>query len=325
VQEDQETRILEAIAAAIARRDAGAGPLSAAALRTAAGISRAEFDALFADREAAVLASFELGLERVGGWVLPAYQSEPRWLDAIRAALAAFLGFLEAEPALGRLLVVDAVAAGPRVLRRRMEVLATVAAAVDRGRGEASGRQSPPAVIAEGAVGAVLAVAANRLLEADASRPIELFGTLSSMIVLPYLGSRVARRELTRPPPRLRTPDESSARDPEQRVTQETRGRLTYRTVRVLSAIHDYPGASNREVAQRSGIVDQGQISKLLGRLAARELIVKRAEGHTRGAPNAWRLTERGTSLMRSDGVRAALRTSADPQGERAGRSAERP
>jgi AcrR family transcriptional regulator len=326
VQQDQRTRILEAIAAAIAKRDAGAGPVSAAALRRAAGTSSEAFDELFADREAAVLATFELALERVSAWVLPAYQAEPRWLDAIRAALGAFLRFLEAEPALGRLLVVHAVGAGPQVLGRRMEVLAIAAAAVDRGRSETpAGRQPPPAVIAEGAVGAVLAVTANRLPAVDASPPIELFGALSSMIVLPYLGSRVARRELTRPPPRLRAPEETPVREADELVAREAAGRLTYRTVRVLSAIHDYPGASNREVAQRSGIVDQGQISKLLGRLEVRELIVKRGEGRARGAPNAWRLTERGGSLMRSDGVRAALRTSADVEEQRAGGSAQRP
>ena len=43
--------------------------------------------------------------------------------------------------------------------------------------------------------------------------------------------------------------------------------RLTYRTVRVLMVIAGHAGASNREIAQGSGIVDQGQISKLLARL----------------------------------------------------------
>ena len=48
--------------------------------------------------------------------------------------------------------------------------------------------------------------------------------------------------------------------------------RLTYRTVRVLGAVGEHPGASNREIAERAGISDQGQISKLLyapGRLGS--------------------------------------------------------
>jgi DNA-binding MarR family transcriptional regulator len=75
--------------------------------------------------------------------------------------------------------------------------------------------------------------------------------------------------------------------------------RLTYRTGRVLQAIARYPGASNREVAERAGIVDQGQISKLLARLEAAEVITNQSEGNSRGAPNAWRLTERGERVER--------------------------
>ena len=43
--------------------------------------------------------------------------------------------------------------------------------------------------------------------------------------------------------------------------------RLTYRTVRVLMATAEHPGASNRLIADTPEITDQGQISKLLGRL----------------------------------------------------------
>jgi DNA-binding PadR family transcriptional regulator len=67
----------------------------------------------------------------------------------------------------------------------------------------------------------------------------------------------------------------------------------------VLSAIAAYPGASNREVADRAGIVDQGQVSKLLNRLQARGLITKIGEGRTRGAPNSWCLSERGELVLR--------------------------
>jgi DNA-binding MarR family transcriptional regulator len=76
--------------------------------------------------------------------------------------------------------------------------------------------------------------------------------------------------------------------------------RLTYRTVRVLSVIGERPGASNREIAESSGIVDQGQISKLLNRLARLELIVNLGGGQERGASNAWHLTPRGGQVERA-------------------------
>lgn len=305
MEQDQRTSILEALAEAIAE-PGGAPALGIAALSARAGVSREAFERLFDDPESAALAAFDLAVERAAAIVVPAFESESRWLDAIRAGLSASLRFAEAEPALARLIVVHAMGGGPHVLARRIEVLGAVAAVVDRARLEMpSGRQPPPAVIAEGVVGAVLAVLANRLLSAPAQPPIELFGTLSSIIVLPYLGPSVARRELSRPVPPPR-----AARQPApvpQPLASGATARLTYRTARVLSAIEDYPGASNREVAQRAGIVDQGQISKLLGRLEQRELIARIGEARTRGVPNAWQLTEQGRAAMRGDSVRAAL------------------
>jgi hypothetical protein len=305
VERDQRTSILEALAEAIAW-PGGAAALELGELGARAGVSPEQLAGLFDDREAALLATFELAVERAGALVVPAFESEPRWLDAIRAGLATALRFAEAEPALARVVLVHAMGAGPRVLARRMEVLAAVARAVDRARREMPpGRQPPPAVIAEGVVGAVLAVLANRLVGEAATAPIELFGTLSSIIVLPYLGPSVARRELSRPVPPARAAGEPCA--PPEAAEAEATGRLTYRTARVLSAIGDYPGASNREVAQRAGIVDQGQISKLLGRLEQRELIARIGESRVRGAPNAWRLTEQGEAAIRSAGARAML------------------
>jgi DNA-binding MarR family transcriptional regulator len=66
----------------------------------------------------------------------------------------------------------------------------------------------------------------------------------------------------------------------------------------VLTAIAERPGASNREVANRAEVVDQGQISKLLSRLEAQGLIVNVGGGGLRGAPNAWELTLRGEQIQ---------------------------
>jgi len=138
----------------------------------------------------------------------------------------------------------------------------------------------------------------NRLLADDRAGVIELFGSLVSIIVLPYLGAGVARRELTRPAPRVWSAADAGANGVARSLDDVGLVRLTERTVRVLRAIADYPGGSNREVADRAGVVDQGQISKLLSRLEARTLIAKMGEGRSRGAPNSWRLTERGEALL---------------------------
>jgi DNA-binding MarR family transcriptional regulator len=201
---------------------------------------------------------------------------------------------------------VHAPAGGPRVLARRTQVLDELARVVDAGRPRRASRRMASPVVAEGVVGAVLAVLYTRLLARapDSAEPelIELHGQLMSLIVLPYLGANASARELERtapPPPVDAQPPEAptSARA----MLELPEGRLTYRTVRVLRAVAERPGGSNRDIAARADIVDQGQISKILARLAEQDLLVNRGGSpHARGTPNAWWLTERGQSLERA-------------------------
>jgi AcrR family transcriptional regulator len=257
-----------------------------------AGVSRAKFNEQFADLEGCFLAAFELGVRRGRSAMASAYSSQPTWVDGVRASLAALLGLLEAEPAFARLWIVYSLGGGPRVLRRRAAVSAVLCEFVDRGRQEGLARVEPPALTAEGVVGAVLAIVQARLLAPSPEPLRELQGQLMSLILLPYMGSTVAKRELKRLVPRsLESPGSG-------RSAVEGMGmRLTHRTASVLSAIAEYPGASNREVANRAGVVDQGQISKLLSRLEGLGLIVNVGQGGFRGAPNAWTLTPRGEQV----------------------------
>jgi DNA-binding MarR family transcriptional regulator len=64
-----------------------------------------------------------------------------------------------------------------------------------------------------------------------------------------------------------------------------------------LLAIAGRPGASNRQVADASGVADQGQISKLLARLEHLGLIKNGGVGPARGEPNVWRLTAKGKQI----------------------------
>jgi DNA-binding MarR family transcriptional regulator len=121
------------------------------------------------------------------------------------------------------------------------------------------------------------------------------------MIVLPYLGTAAARRELERPAakPALRARAPISLLPPGMR--------LTYRTVRVLGAVATNPGASNRAIGDEAGVDDQGQISKLLGRLEKLELIENSSARLGRGEPNAWVLTQRGEEVSGALTARARV------------------
>ncbi|MGO9489367.1 MAG: MarR family transcriptional regulator [Solirubrobacteraceae bacterium] len=290
MQGEERALVLEAMSELMAERHCGPGELTVTELRERSGASRPLVEQLLDDGEAALLAVFDLGVERVTPKVLEAFAAESRWLDRIKAPLAALLRFVEAEPALGRVLFLLPGGA-ERALRRRLEVMQALARVLEDGSEAVPGRRAPEPVVAQAVLGAGLAIVQRELL-AERPAPIELFGSIVAVIVLPYLGPATARRELARPAPRPRSTTRADPGRPGVRM------RLTYRTSRVLEAIGDYPGASNREIAERAGIVDQGQISKLLGRLETRGLIEKLDERRVRGAPNSWRLTVNGEGML---------------------------
>lgn len=320
----------------------GPAALTVARVIARAGVSRRAFYELFADIEDCFLRTLDWGLQIARTRVQAAAADERTWREAVRSGLAELLRFLDEQPLLAQLFIVHAPAGGPRVLQRRSQALAELRDAIDQGtRGRTVAREPSP-VVAEGAVGAVMAVLYGRLLArnapsessdgpagrqartADANgrgwpKPgepplIELHGQLMSLIVLPYLGANVAARELQRSPPAPPLASTLPEPPPSARAMLELpHGRLTYRTVRVLRAIAECPGGSNRDVAERAGIVDQGQISKVLARLQQQDLVVNRGGSlRTRGTPNAWWLTERGEAL---EGALSDV-----PVGETAGR-----
>lgn len=298
VTQIQRSRMLAAAVEAV--EEVGYARMTVAQVISRARVSRKTFYDVFTDREDCFLAAFEQALGQGRLIAEEAYAGESSWREGVRAALGRLLMFMDEEPGLARLCIVEALGAGERVLACRGKVLDELAEIVDRGRAANTASREPPEVTAEGVVGAIFAVLHTRVLETDGQPLTGLLGSLMSMIVLPYLGSRAAQRELTRPP--LEAPSVERRRLP-RRHKDPLEGlnmRLTYRTVRVLMVIAEHPGASNREIAEGSGIVDQGQISKLLNRLARLKLVENLGEGQEKGAANAWHLTPRGAQVERA-------------------------
>ncbi len=297
VTEIQRGRMLAAAVDAV--DDVGYAGMTVAQVISRARVSRKTFYDVFADREDCFLAAFEQALRQATEAVREAYASGDTWRAGMRAALARLLALMDDEPALTKLCIVEALAAGDRVMERRSEIMERLAAAVDAGRMEA-GALDPPAVTAEGVVGAIFQIVHHRVLERDREPLFELLGPMMSMIVLPYLGTRAAGREIGRTSPRPERRRPSRPRAGTVDPLDGLKMRLTYRTVRVLMVVSERPGASNREIAERSGITDQGQISKLLGRLARLELVENTGDGQEKGAANAWHLTARGEAVERA-------------------------
>jgi AcrR family transcriptional regulator len=309
----QRTRVLSGMVDAVL--EFGAGEVSVAHVVERSGVSRRTFYDLFCDREECFLAAFDDALARIARMVVPAFENGGAWHERIRGGLTELLGFFDEEPGLGRLTIVESLAAGPRVLERRNEVLACLIGIVDEGRGETGAGSGPSVLSAEGVVGAVVSILYARLAgsptqpvgvstiandrrggRGEPESLLSLTGSLMSMIALPYLGKAAASRELARalPTPRTTNGADSGVVFP----FRDLGLRLTYRTLVVLEAVWSNPGASNRQLADAAGISDQGQISKLLARLQRAGLLTNQGAGHVKGEPNAWHLTNTGRMVV---------------------------
>jgi DNA-binding MarR family transcriptional regulator len=235
-----------------------------------------------------------LELEARIGW-----ESQLGWTARVRAALGALLGALDREPAVRRLVFVEALGAGPRVLARRARVLESLAGVVDQGRSNAKTPAALPGLVAEGVVGATFGVIHARLLELRPEPLIDLLGELMAMIVLPYRGSAAAARELARPPQvRARgwsVPPIAAPRPLESLSPVDYR--LTARTQMALAAVAGRPGLNNREVSEVIGLADQGQVSRMMKRLQEQGL-VENTQAHAKRLARAWRLTSDGEAAI---------------------------
>lgn len=293
----QRARLIGAMFDVASQR--GASSVSVARVVERSGVSRRTFYEHFSDREDCLLAAFERALTLASQRVVPAYDAAKGWREGIRSGLLAFLSFCDEQPSAARMLICESQASGPRVAKRRAEVLAALTRIVDQGRGEGKAQSVSP-LAAEGTVGGALSVIQARLFEAE-HRPLSsLTSELMSMIVMPYLGAAAARRELERtvPVPASAWRDGELLSDP----FKDAGMRLTYRTVRVLVAITQHPGGSNRVIGETAGITDQGQTSKLLARLEGLGLIENTSgnDHQPTGEPNVWRLTQRGEEIERT-------------------------
>ena len=213
VIEIQRARMLTAMTELV--RERNVADVTVAHIIERAGVSRRTFYESFEDREGCLVAAFEHAVNRAAAVVLPAYEGAgAAWEDQIRAGLSALLDFLDEQPALGGLCVVEALAAKAPVLDRRARIVERLVDAVHRGSagpGRSASRR-PGRIIAEGAVGAVLGIVHARLSEPESK---SLAGMLNQLMATsfspiedptqPSVSSSVDCRAVVSTPPRRST------------------------------------------------------------------------------------------------------------------------
>lgn len=159
-----------------------------------AGLYRQAFYDHFEDKEDCYLQALEAGSAWIELTMREATAGEVAWRRQLRAALGGLLGFLDRQPEVGRALLVEVHAAGPRAVGKRTEAMERAVAMVDLAREESD--QGAPAISAEAVVAGILAVLHSRLSADQISGFTGLLPELMYLAVLPYFGPDAAAEEM---------------------------------------------------------------------------------------------------------------------------------
>lgn len=139
------------------------------------------------------------GLEWVESTMVEAGSGEEEWLGQLRAGLGALLDFLDAEPAVGRALIVDVQAGDGAALAERDAALTRAMDFLARGREAAAGvpgAPTAPPIAAEATVSGIHKLLHSRLAAGERGGFRELLPELMFVAVLPYFGPGAARAEM---------------------------------------------------------------------------------------------------------------------------------
>jgi len=293
----QRERIMRAMVEVAAER--GYGGASVELVVAQAGVSRRTFYGCFDSREACVLALLDLGLERIGDLVGRAFAREDTWEDGVRSALASVLGFLDSEPLLARMWLVESLGAGSRVLERRERNLAALREQV-LSSWPAGDTWTLPPLAAEGAMASVLGIIHSHIVTGWRTPLIELLGPLMGLVAAQYLPSPAVALEIRR--------GEELALEVQVSTGHSIRTRVAipallsnpsaHRARQCVLFLAEHPQASNREIASGIGVAHASQISKLLSCLLGERLVARHSAGA--GKRNAWWLTSHGEEVARA-------------------------
>jgi AcrR family transcriptional regulator len=192
VVENQRRRLLTGAARALAEQ--GYTALTIKHIIEAAGVSRTTFYAVFDDKRDCVLAAHRDAFERLVVVLMRGCATEREWAGKARAALAASLAFMDAEPGAAGLLTLSPVAADPAIGRQVRDCNAHLATLLRDGRRHTPFGPSLPDLVEEGLIGGLLAILGPRVRAGDAGTLTDLEPQLLQFVLTPYVGLQEARR-----------------------------------------------------------------------------------------------------------------------------------
>jgi AcrR family transcriptional regulator len=160
------------------------------------GIYRQAFYDNFTDKDSCYLQAYDAGVWQLEERLRSAAAAETGWTEQLRAGLGELLDFLDAEPDVGRALIVEVHAAGPAALAKRADAMQRVVAFLDQARESAGETSSTTPIAGEGAAGGIYSVIHSRLATGSNDGFRSLLPEFMYFAVLPYFGAEVAAAEM---------------------------------------------------------------------------------------------------------------------------------
>jgi AcrR family transcriptional regulator len=195
VARNQRERLIAGLAEAVAEH--GYSGTTIAHITRHAAVSRRTFYEHFAGKDECFVAAYDTVMAELRARVAAAIEAKgDDWPRAIKAGIAAQLGFLAAEPHLARLCMVEALVAGPVVVERYDAAIQSFVPYFEQGR---EGRS--PEILArlsstteEALVGGMVSLISRRIIAGRTDELESLLPDLVEFTLTPYLGSAEAAK-----------------------------------------------------------------------------------------------------------------------------------
>ncbi|MFI5495756.1 TetR/AcrR family transcriptional regulator [Actinoplanes sp. NPDC051859] len=187
----QRERLIDAMARVVAQK--GYASASLTEVCATAGVSTRAFYEHFSDKEACLLAAFDLGIGLMQRAVAEAFAQPELWPQRIHRGLETLLRILATEPAFASLAVVEVLAAGAKARERRqmlVEGYIGFFAEVPR----RPGAPEVPDGVVEAVINGVYGVIFDLVSTGRAAELPDRLPGLTYFVLVPFLGPVVAAR-----------------------------------------------------------------------------------------------------------------------------------
>jgi AcrR family transcriptional regulator len=198
---EQETALIDAAAWELVEK--GYADLTVEAVIERAGVSRPEFDACFAGKEAVVEFAYEALFARFIERLSRAIETQSSWPLKVKVGIGATLDMAAAAPVKAQFLSLDTLATSKALVRQRFESRERLARLLAGGRTEVPRGAELPGVVEQTLIAGIAWTISSQLRSGEAEQLPALAPQLVELTLMPYLGREGAAAVARRSRPRV--------------------------------------------------------------------------------------------------------------------------